>query len=63
MNAVSDSFGQGADGTSLSPKEVARYSRHLIMPEVGMEGQKRLKAARTTSSGCQPSRSRCSCRT
>ncbi len=30
---------------ALSPKEVTRYSRHLIMPEVGMEGQKRLKAA------------------
>src|SRR5947209_1712147 len=30
---------------ALSPNEVARYSRHLIMPEVGMEGQKRLKAA------------------
>jgi adenylyltransferase/sulfurtransferase len=29
----------------LSPNEVARYSRHLIMPEVGVEGQKRLKAA------------------
>src|ERR687893_30149 len=25
--------------------EVLRYSRHLIMPEVAMEGQKRLKAA------------------
>src|SRR5262249_28055220 len=30
---------------TLSPPEIARYSRHLIMPEVGMEGQKRLKAA------------------
>src|SRR6516162_6521895 len=30
---------------ALSPNEVARYSRHLIMPEVGMEGQQRLKAA------------------
>ena len=30
---------------ALTPNEVARYSRHLIMPEVGMEGQKRLKAA------------------
>src|SRR5262249_37727898 len=30
----------------LSPQESARYSRHLIMPEVGMEGQKRLKAGR-----------------
>lgn len=30
---------------SLSNEEVARYSRHLIMPEVGMEGQRKLKAA------------------
>jgi adenylyltransferase/sulfurtransferase len=29
----------------LSHEEVRRYSRHLIMPEVGMEGQKKLKAA------------------
>jgi molybdopterin/thiamine biosynthesis adenylyltransferase/rhodanese-related sulfurtransferase len=29
----------------LAPQEVARYSRHLIMPEVGMDGQKRLRAA------------------
>lgn len=28
---------------SLSNDEIARYSRHLIMPEVGMEGQRRLK--------------------
>jgi sulfur-carrier protein adenylyltransferase/sulfurtransferase len=34
-----------AAAPSLSQSEVARYSRHLIMPEVGMEGQKRLKAA------------------
>lgn len=30
----------------LSPEEIARYSRHLIMPEVAMDGQKRLKAAK-----------------
>lgn len=30
---------------SLSNEEIARYSRHLIMPEVGLEGQRRLKAA------------------
>ena len=30
---------------SLSNQEVARYSRHLIMPEVGMDGQLKLKAA------------------
>ncbi|GAA1461348.1 adenylyltransferase/sulfurtransferase MoeZ [Williamsia maris] len=30
----------------LSREEVARYSRHLIIPDVGMDGQKRLKNAR-----------------
>ncbi|KZR61756.1 hypothetical protein PMIT1306_02544 [Prochlorococcus sp. MIT 1306] len=29
----------------LSPDELERFSRHLTMPEVGMNGQKRLKAA------------------
>ncbi|MCP4972962.1 MAG: molybdopterin-synthase adenylyltransferase MoeB, partial [Prochlorococcus sp.] len=29
----------------LSPEELARFSRHLSLPEVGMAGQKRLKAA------------------
>ena len=32
-------------GIELSPDEVARFARHLILPEVGMEGQKRLKAS------------------
>ena len=31
--------------TELSPQEIQRYSRHLIMPEVGVDGQRRLKAA------------------
>jgi adenylyltransferase/sulfurtransferase len=34
------------DPVRLSKEEVLRYSRHLIMPEVGMEGQKKLKAAK-----------------
>src|SRR5436305_11805598 len=34
-----------ATEVALSTQEVARYSRHLIMPEVAMEGQKRVKAA------------------
>lgn len=34
-----------AQQVQLSQQEVARYSRHLIMPEVGMDGQKRLRAA------------------
>jgi len=29
----------------LSPEEIKRYSRHLIMPEVGMDGQRRLKTS------------------
>src|SRR5437763_5927802 len=35
----------------LSNEEIARYSRHLIMPEVGMEGQRKLKAARVLMIG------------
>ena len=35
----------------LSNDEVLRYSRHLIMPEVGMEGQQKLKAARVLCIG------------
>jgi len=34
------------DHVSLTMQEIRRYGRHLIMPEVGMTGQKRLKAAR-----------------
>lgn len=30
----------------LSKEELARYSRHIIIPEVGLEGQKKLKAAK-----------------
>lgn len=30
----------------LTKDEIGRYSRHLILPEVGMEGQRRLKASR-----------------
>ncbi len=32
--------------TTLSKDEILRYSRHLIMPEVGMEGQIKLKNAK-----------------
>src|SRR5438105_1126779 len=45
MTSSIDLLGSRASGVTLSPQEVARYSRHLIMPEVGMDGQKRLKAA------------------
>src|ERR1700758_5839441 len=36
---------------ALSKEEVLRYSRHLIMPEVGMEGQLKLKAAKVLCIG------------
>ena len=31
--------------TGLSHEEIHRYSRHIILPDVGMDGQRRLKAA------------------
>jgi len=45
MNSPLDTLAARAGQVNLSSQEVARYSRHLIMPEVGMDGQKRLKAA------------------
>src|SRR5205823_2763022 len=35
-----------AQEVELSAEEIGRYSRHLIMPEVTLEGQKKLKRAR-----------------
>jgi molybdopterin/thiamine biosynthesis adenylyltransferase/rhodanese-related sulfurtransferase len=35
----------------LTNEEIARYSRHLIMPEVALEGQKKLKQARVLTIG------------
>ncbi|MDR2716706.1 MAG: molybdopterin-synthase adenylyltransferase MoeB [Treponema sp.] len=32
--------------TNLTNEEIARYSRHLLLPEIGVEGQKKLKAAK-----------------
>lgn len=37
--------------TPLSNDEIARYSRHLILPEVGLEGQRKLKNARVLTIG------------
>ncbi|MBI3681204.1 MAG: molybdopterin-synthase adenylyltransferase MoeB [Acidobacteria bacterium] len=36
---------------TLSNEEILRYSRHLIMPEVGMDGQLKLKAAKVLCIG------------
>jgi molybdopterin/thiamine biosynthesis adenylyltransferase/rhodanese-related sulfurtransferase/molybdopterin converting factor small subunit len=42
LATIEETFAQ----MELSNDEIARYSRHLIMPEVGMEGQKKLKSAK-----------------
>src|ERR1700754_1403607 len=36
---------------SLNNDEIARYSRHLLLPEVGVEGQRKLKAAKVLCIG------------
>jgi sulfur-carrier protein adenylyltransferase/sulfurtransferase len=41
----------GRSAASLSKQEVLRYSRHLIMPEVGMDGQLKLKGAKVLCIG------------
>jgi len=35
----------------LSPDEIRRYSRHLLLPEVGLEGQRAIKSARVLCIG------------
>ncbi len=46
-----DLLGDRAASATLSPAEIQRYARHLIMPEVAMDGQKRLKAAKVLCIG------------
>ena len=41
----------GTELPGLTHEEILRYSRHLILPEVGPEGQRRLKAARVALVG------------
>src|ERR1017187_7362382 len=47
MNTIADL----ASLPDLSTDDLSRYSRHLILPEVGMEGQQKLKAARVLCVG------------
>lgn len=44
------------NGPELSTDERLRYARHLALPEVGEEGQKRLKAARVLFVGARHTR-------
>jgi adenylyltransferase/sulfurtransferase len=43
--------GAAASATTFSRDEILRYSRHLIMPEVTLEGQRKLKEARVLCIG------------
>ena len=44
IGVLQSASGRAAD-VELSHAEIRRYSRHLIVPEVGLEGQKKLKAS------------------
>ncbi len=50
-NANVAAAAMAAPATSLTKEEVQRYSRHLIMPEVGMDGQLKLKNAKVLCIG------------
>ncbi len=48
---ISVIYPERAEAAELSNDEILRYSRHLILPEVTMEGQKKLKAAKVLCIG------------
>ncbi len=39
------------NGNRLTPEEINRYSRHVTLPEVGVNGQEKLKAAKVLNIG------------
>jgi adenylyltransferase/sulfurtransferase len=49
--ALAAALAARASEVELSAEEIRRYSRHLIMPEVGMAGQKKLAAAKVLCVG------------
>ena len=48
-NSVAEA--RSADLPTLTTEEYQRYSRHLILPEVGLEGQRKIKNARVLTIG------------
>ena len=48
---IRDGLATPGPAAALNKEEVLRYSRHLIMPEVGMEGQLKLKNAKVLCVG------------
>src|SRR4051812_25915174 len=51
MNTVDSRDQKTTSPISFSQEEMQRYSRHLLMPEITIEGQRRLKAARVLCIG------------
>src|SRR5580704_4691816 len=51
INIVNSPDTAANPSATLSKEEIMRYSRHLIMPEVGMEGQLKLKQAKVLCIG------------
>jgi len=51
MTTKTEHFTSSPPATNLTNEEILRYSRHLIMPEVGMEGQLKLKGAKVLCIG------------
>lgn len=51
MTSVINELIQTPHKSGLSHEEITRYSRHLIMPEVGVEGQKKLRDAKVLMIG------------
>ncbi len=51
MAIPTDALQQQQKEVKLSKEEIQRYSRHLIMPEVGLDGQLKLKRARVLMIG------------
>ena len=49
--ALMEDHPPGPGRASLTPGEIRRYGRHIVMPEVGLEGQERLRAARVVIVG------------
>jgi sulfur-carrier protein adenylyltransferase/sulfurtransferase len=49
--SIADKAPASRSEPQLSHAEVLRYSRHLLLPEVGVEGQRRLKRARVLTVG------------
>ena len=48
---TNQTFTNQREGRELSQLEMARYSRHIMLPDVGLHGQEKLAAARVAVVG------------